>query len=124
MKLTHSYPAGVTLTGTTQEQRVGHILRKTEMGWKWNGKAEQWEMANSRHRAPDWRFTHTEAALRQAGFDVDVSSAVATRGMRKNRFVPGTEAPAKGHEAEFIAQMRADIQSHNAEINQSAGVEM
>ncbi|ORI13543.1 DUF3560 domain-containing protein [Rhodococcus sp. 1168] len=122
LTITHSAAAGTLIDGTSKNDGTNAILKAH--GWRWFPSITTWGIRSSRDRAPK---THTidatAAALRAAGFDVelDIDTAArptdiveADRAGRQAARVDALETKAIRRSSEEDAAWEAEQRSVNA----------
>lgn len=71
LTITHTHEAGTLIDGTARGDGTTDILKR--QGWRWGRSIASWYVPQSRDRLPKtWIIERTAAALREAGFSVEL----------------------------------------------------
>jgi hypothetical protein len=113
MRLTHSPAEGTLLHGTSKGDGTAEVLRSVRhvARWQWSGNLDAWYIPRSRdRRVYQHQLDATAAALREAGFDVELEVG------DERRPVAEQEADRAGRSA-----ARADRLTERAATLQASG---
>jgi Domain of unknown function (DUF3560) len=116
LRIEHTDVEGTLLDGTSRGDGTAEVVKT--LGWRWSGRIGLWYLPRSRARAPQRALIeHTAAALREAGYDVevDVDEAAHDRAELEAR-----RAIAEQQRAERLAA-RAERHTELAEQADAAG---